>query len=64
MFIVWQRFIQNTQNKILIYLTYLAHEYFADFFNFLKMWNRLLQFYDTAYMKDVSNCTPAFESIS
>ena len=35
--VYWHCFIQNTQNKILIYLTYLAHEYFVDFLNFLKM---------------------------
>jgi len=46
------------RTKILIYLTYLAHEYFADFF---KTYNRLLQFYETACLKNVLTCTPALD---
>jgi len=41
-------------HKILINLSYLAHEYFAVSLNFSKMWNRF-QYYETPCMKDVSN---------
>jgi len=46
---------------ILIYLSYLAHEYFVVSLNFLKMQNRLEHYYEINCMKDVANCTPALE---
>jgi len=49
------------QNKFHVYLTYLDQEYFEDFLNSLKTWNRLLQFYETSCLKDVLNCTPALD---
>jgi len=47
------------QNPYLLNRQYLTHEYFADFLNFLKMSNHLLQLCDTTCMKDVLNCTSA-----
>jgi len=44
------------QNPYLLNL--FSHKYFADF---LKMYNRLIQFYETVCMKYVLNCTQALD---